>query len=284
MNPNPMNPNPQVPVPAQDDPRAGRPSASKFELIAECEGELQLEHTLTEAEKQRLPVDEESAAFGTAVHLARQTGNILPLSKEQEEVYAEGMRVEGEIVRMWCETNQIQAFHEGPREVRLWYHDSDLNPVASAQLDVHFISDQPAGHLLVIDWKALTCPHLTPAQRNWQGRVQVLCAQEEYGLNDIAWALCKPKVTWNQKDMVQYNAQSLQYAKFSVDYVLWASRQPNARRRPGAHCRHCPCNAGACPEAAALSLLPSVIVQQQADEGLMSKQATKRPSTRPSPS
>ncbi len=245
------------------DPRGGKISASAFEIFADCPGMETLKASLPPEALVRAESDDESAAIGTRIHRARQTGNTLPLNEDELAIYQEGLKVEQEIISIWCHQLNVQKYHEGPREIRLWYHDDQLNPVTSGQLDVHYISDTPPAHALVIDLKALHASHLTPAQRNWQGRVQVLCLWEDYDgfLDTITFAFCKPSARWNQKDIVRYDHNNIRHAQFLVNQALWAAKQPDAPRRPGKHCNFCPCHA-ACPEAAAFALLPSVIAER----------------------
>ena len=242
-----------------NDPRLNLPSASSFELDCICPGRQTMLQTLSP--QQRNPPSDADAEFGIAIHKTRETGDISNLTAEQLEVYERGMKTESLIVDQWKSDFKINSVKEGPREFRVWLNDPEtLQPITSAQLDAHYIHRTEAGttQLLIIDWKAYFCSTLTPAERNWQSRVQAVAAAEEY--NSINVRCVFNKAMFGTYDAVEYCLSDLKLSRKAIQYRAWESRNKDAQRVAGLHCRRCPASRAAmCPEAGAYSLLPSVI-------------------------
>lgn len=245
----------------RDPERLDKASASAFEIDAACPGRQNMLRALPpEAFRE---TSDEDAAMGTRIHKARETGNTLELDSDELDIYRRGMDSETEIVSQWAEAFSVDQYKEGPREVRLWLNDPQtLRPVLSAKLDVHYVA---LPHVLVIDWKSLWCKHLTPAVRNYQARVQAVCAANEYGAMHVRVAF--NKAMFGKSDPVDYTLSDLPYAEHSLFYHLWESRQPDAQRKAGQHCNYCVAKAW-CPEAGAYSMLPSVVAANAVNGGL----------------
>lgn len=256
-----MTPNAKVSDPAgrnatmKDLERLDLPSASSFEADCLCPGRQQLLATVPSSTKPDEP--DEEAEFGIAIHRARQFKDASNLTEEQLEVYERGMDNEKKILNQWLQDFDVKSWRECEPELRLWYNNPDtMEPECSAQLDVHYtgISSRDERVLLIVDWKTLYCTSLTPAERNWQSRLQVIVGQEQYD-SEITRMVFN-KAMFGRQDPVDYMRADVQMARQSLRYHLWETKQPGAQRRAGNWCNHCP-GKPYCPEAAALSLLPT---------------------------
>jgi len=233
-----------------EDPRLGLPSASRFETLALCPGSEQLRRSLDPA---TLASNDSYSETGRTIHKARETGNILPLDEGELEIYKRGMATEKDILQQWLEDYRIETYAEAQTEQRLFLNDpATMQPVTSGQLDVLYVAPPYA---LVIDWKSLWCTHLTPSDRNWQGKLQAVLVANEYDLEHVRMAF--NKAMFGKADQCDYNLQGLAYAEFSIRQALWEAEQPGAPLRPGSQCIFCPCKAH-CPEAISYATLPAM--------------------------
>lgn len=237
-----------------EDPRLGKVSASRLEIAALCPGSEQLRRSLP---PEALQSDEDAyTESGKLLHEAWQTDNTLNLDEDQVAIYTKGNATLQSVVNRWSEERET-SYTEQPRELRLWLHDDLLRPLTSGQLDRHYLGAD-GFNALVVDFKSLWSPNLTPAERNWQGRLQAVLAAEEYGAQHVRVAFVK--AMFGTADQVDYDASALAYAKQSILAALWETEQPGAQLRPGRWCTHCPCK-GYCEEAAAYAQLPTVTTQ-----------------------
>lgn len=239
----------------QTDERKGLPSASKFEIVACCNGQPQFEASLRD---QWLLPDEkpdEMAERGTRIHKAYETGDLSCLAQDEREDLERLCSLSEETQRKWCFEKSLPegtlALH---KEQRLW-----LDDLASGQYDRLYIG---GNHALVIDAKTGYCKRLSPSQQSWQLRLlAVLVWLEhgtEYSLETVRCAFIKPKLGRAAVDIVEYSVDDLMRANNAIRQILWQSQQPNAPRTAGDHCYYCRCKA-MCPEASTYSLLPTVV-------------------------
>ena len=234
------------------DNRLGKPSASSFSLDALCPGRQQLLNELGDIPE---PVDED-AERGTMLHEAwRLAGTVgVPFEdSEDTDIYERGLNLVHEATQAW--TLWLQngpPIKEGPREERFYLRDDKGEVIASGQADRHYICED---NVLVIDFKSLWCRSLVPAELNWQARLLAVLVAREYDAKHVRFAFLKAMM--GNADIVDYNQDDLKRAEWSINQVLWESRQNGAQRRPGPHCRRCKAVSG-CPEAAAWQMLPSV--------------------------
>jgi len=235
----------------KDAVRLDLPSASKFEIIVNCPGQQNLIDSMPSEASE--PSDED-ASRGTLLHKAWETNKTDDLDDEDLEIYQRGGDLKNELRAKWCiEYGLPVPPREGQREARLWFLD-DLTgtPLASGQLDAHFISPP---YLLIVDYKSLWCRNLTPARKNWQLRLNAVLGKREYdGIQFVRVGFLKPSVKFGI-DWTDYSPVDLEYSEASIRFHLWASRQKDAQRRAGTHCRYCPGKAF-CPEAGAYAMLP----------------------------
>lgn len=239
-----------------DEERAGLPSASKLEQMVNCPGCKALEDSIPIAMRQEIvDVKDEQAERGVRIHKARETSNTLGLSTEEEvETYKRGLKFEQELLNAWKDQYSIHR-QDCFLEQRLWLHDDDLNAIASGRLDVLYVA---LPYALIVDWKSWFCNSLSPSVRNFQLRLQAVLVAQEYGATNIRVAFCKPKLKWGASDYCDYTEKDLKYAEQQIGFYLWMSQQADAPRHPGHWCHYCAAKA-ICPEAGALSMLPSVI-------------------------
>lgn len=230
-----------------EDPRLGLPSASSFALTALCPGRQKLLDTLPETPE---PEDEDRER-GTRLHAAWEKSDPTGLDTEDMAIYERGQKLFLDAINAWQHDREISTSVPGLPETRFYYHDEKGEVAASGQADQHWIGKTEG---LVVDFKSLWCRSLVPAVLNWQARLLVVMMRREYGCERVRFAFLK--AMFGNADIVDYTKEDIDRAEWSVQQILWESRQPNAQRRAGAHCRWCKANT-VCPEAAAWIMLPS---------------------------
>ena len=249
-----------------NDERLGLPSASKMHMIVECEGQPNMERDMRarNAKSAAIDLDSDDKEWkdrGTRIHAAFESGNTLDLDDIDEPIYQQAVKYEAMIVEKWMSDLDLPNCTEGPREHRIFILDpfNWPNPLASVKMDRHYLCPEK-GAILITDLKSGYNPLLPPSPRSWQLRFAAVAAkQEDYKwATSIRVAYCKAQTRHTVKDYCDYNETDLQYSWDSLRLHLWKSRQPDASRHAGAHCRYCPCKAE-CPEAGAYALLPTVI-------------------------
>jgi len=254
----------------ENDPRLNKPSASSFSITALCPGREALLRELGDIPE---PVDED-AERGTKLHAAWQLQSGKGLAGEDLEIYERGEKMSDEVLRQWCQVFgfKLELITNGRAEERFYWHNEQGQVSASGQADRHWVQWTPtAAHALVIDFKSLWCRSLAPSELNWQARLLSVLVAREYGATHVRFAFLK--AMFGKADIVDYTSEDLERAQYSIQQVLWETRQNGAQRRPGAHCRHCKAASG-CPEAAAWQMLPSVQARAQG-EGVTPKVATE---------
>lgn len=137
------------------------------------------------------------------------------------------------------------------RERRLWIRDrSNLNLLASAQLDVYFILGDNA---LGIDFKTGFADQ-TPSERNWQLRIQALALWHEYpNLKHIRMAIAHSRLS-SKFDACDFTIKDLENVERDLQFLIWKAEQPDSPRVPGSWCRWCKAR-GLCRESATMALV-----------------------------
>ena len=243
----------------EDLERLNLPSASQ-NCFWNCPGQANL---MAAAGYPESP-ENEYAAVGTKLHTAFETGNTLELDEEQEETYKQGLVFLDSLLAEWLAMIPNSEWTEGPREERCWIRDEEMNPIASAKLDRHYISGEYA---YAIDFKSGFVPNMAPSPRSTQLRIQALCLKAEHPeLKSIRVAFCKAKLRYGADDYCDFTEEDLARAEQWLMQHLWLSKQPDAPRTPGPHCGYCPAKAF-CREAASYSMLPSVIAKNALPNG-----------------
>jgi hypothetical protein len=246
-----------------DPIRLNLPSASSFALDALCSGRQQLLQSLTDTPE----VKDEDAERGIKLHKAWQNEanrhpTYLPLEigldEEDVEIYEKGLKLVKAFLEQWCADTGIKQedIQERKREERFYYHDEQGNLAASGQADRHYYASiNGVRYAAIVDFKSLWCRNLVPSELNKQAQLLSVLVAREYGAATVRFSFLQAMM--GKSDTVDYNGSDLARAEWSIQQTLWESRQPEAQRRAGSHCRHCKANA-ACPEAASWTQLPTV--------------------------
>lgn len=249
----------------ETDPRLGLPSASAT-WFWQCPGSWNLRNSIPPDQLAAADNNDEFTAMGSRVDKARETGNPLPLSEEEEKLYQNGMKFEAAIVEQWkadvLREEPEAQFVEGPVKQRLWANDPEtLEPVVSGESDVHYLTSPVPSHILICDWK-LVGRRVSRAESNTQMRIlAVLKWRDMDGIQCIRVALNRCLGFGSVNDYCDYREPDLLRSEAWMHQHLWLSRQPDAPLRAGPWCDYCPCKAF-CAQAGAYSLLPSVMVQR----------------------
>jgi hypothetical protein len=245
----------------KDLERLDLPSASSFDADVHCPGRRNLLNSIPDLKE----VVDEDAERGIRIHDAWQTEDISKLQDGELEDYNLGLKHIKDVVALWTLENRLVRVEELPREERLWLHDGvTMQPTLSGRIDRWYRGWNAAGDLflLVIDGKSGWATYVPPSQKAWQLRVYVVLAwKNNIGTNRIWAAFVKPKQKASPTDCTNYHETDLIQSHASIVQHLWLSSLPEAPRVPGPHCRYCPARAGHCPEAAAMSLLPSTVLK-----------------------
>lgn len=244
-----------VPLEIVEDVRNGKTSASSFADDRDCLGRRNLINALPP--ELLKPVSDEYAEFGNAVHKALETGNPIDLNEEQYETYSAILTGEELLLNEWKLNNGIQEVAKFGREERMWIGDATGIQITSAQLDRYWIAPPFA---LVIDVKSLFAPHIPRAVDSWQLRVQAVCLWLATGCDQIRVCYNSPNKFGRKMDTADFTLVELQRDLIEIQQVCWRMSQPDAPRIAGTACRYCAAR-GVCPEAAAYSMLPSVVAQ-----------------------
>ena len=238
--------------------RLNLPSASKFEILAACEGQANLERQVREI----YGIVEQPDAWaerGTRIHKAWETDDISPLAGDELSDLIETKERDMDATGQWLQEKNLALIKsENFSERRLWLHDAEMNPIVSGQFDKLTICGT---HAYVRDLKSGWCKRLSPSQQSWQLRLlAVLVWQnfQERGLETIRASFVRPKL--RSVDTVEYSLDDLYRSLTAIKQILWRSSQPDAKRTPGEHCYYCPCKPH-CAEAGAMAMLPSVIAR-----------------------
>lgn len=236
------------------DPRAGLPSASSFATDVQCPGRRQLLATLPNV----IDLPDEETERGTRLHDAWLKQDPGELQDETEiEDYDAGLLHLKSLVDTWSE--ELLLFpKELPREERLWLYYPSLDPALSGQLDRAY---RAGDYLLLPDFKSGFLTYVPRAVKSWQLRVYAVLAFRNYeDIQAVRVAFVKPKSKAEPIDYCDYSRTDLEESERAIFYHLWATKQPDAPRIAGPHCRYCPAmKAGICPEAGACSMLPSAL-------------------------
>jgi len=248
------------------DERGGLVSASKFEIAAACEGQQQMEQALrAQGLLATDPPPDEAQARGIRMHSAWETGDTSGLAEDELADFERTKQLDEDLLVEWYRKTEhvnepvtIKITHLS--EQRLWLHDSDLQPLTSGRYDKLTLCGT---HAYVRDLKSGWSRRLTPSQQSWQLRLLAVLVWEKYGtshgLETVRAAFIKPKLR-SATDIVEYSVDDLYRSRNAILQILWRSKQPDAQRVAGDHCYWCPCRTR-CPEAGAMSLLPSVVAK-----------------------
>lgn len=233
------------------DERLNLPSASSAWFWS-CPGSWQLSRSLPSQGETTDP----EAERGSRIHQALELGDPAGLDEDELEDYGKGLKFANQLSSEWQQSIGINYYDgKGLREQRLWLFDEQLKPVASGKLDLFHLAEPYA---LIIDFKSGSAAHVPAAARSSQLRLQaVLLWQEHPSLIRIRVAYARTQSKVGASDWCDYTRRDLEYAYALTMAHLWESKQPDAPRRAGPWCRYCPCR-GDCPEAGAMTLLPSV--------------------------
>lgn len=264
------------------DERLNLPSASRFEMLAACEGQPQLERRLREQGLIGEEAPDEFALRGTRIHKAWETGDTSGLTDDELEDIGKTHSLDTRALGDWLaekftDSHGVLA-EKGSKEFseqRLWLKDSEGNQLCSGQFDKLTIV---GNHAYCRDLKSGWSRRLTPSQQSWQLRLLAVLVWLEYGpkhsLETVRASFIKPKLR-HGVDTVEYSIEDLQRSLMSIRQILWRSEQHDAARRAGDHCYYCVCRAQ-CPEAGAMTVLPTVVATRalNATQILSRKEAT----------
>lgn len=238
-----------------DSLREGLPSASGISRLAACAGSQQAEAGLPDIAPETWTQE------GSNVHDAVHTGDDSELELSEKEIAAKLKSLEDETFEQWM-AGVIRISGEQPahedinsiRETRLWIRDERLDPIASAQPDSIYLW---GAYALCLDFKT-GYKKTESIERNWQMRTQALAVKSEYPqVTHIRVAIVASRLS-SMVDLCDYNANYLLFAKRDLIQILWKSKQPDAPRVPGAHCRYCKAMLhGRCREAITYAMVSS---------------------------
>lgn len=214
-----------------NDEREGLPSCSGFDAEFRCLGRRKI--------CEGMP-DEKSAAAkrGENIHAVLEGKKSIDELCESDRITAGlCMHHEAELVERWG--------YEGARvirEERLFFHDKNMEPVASGKLDCIHLQD---GRALIIDYKT-GFSHTVPIGINWQIRGQAALVSEHYGVSVVDAVLIHPHHPESQYETISFKSDFLK--KVSIDIFGFLEAQKNGTRTPNnISCQYCPAK-NVCPE------------------------------------
>ena len=211
------------------DQRKGLPSASEYPRMWACPGYLNLKR---EQPKKESGPPSAYALSGQKIHaaLAGDSAALKLLDDDEEQCYDFcGLQWESLTKRFL-----VGIPFEVISEQRIFLGDE-----FSGQFDRTAVSTN--GEIaLTVDFKTgrIAVPS---AENNLQMRAYaVLLAQQRPSLKRLLVAVIQP---WVSKDPIvaEYDADTLRQSRRELDAVLHHSKDPEAKRIPGPHCKYCPC-------------------------------------------
>jgi hypothetical protein len=233
-----------TPIP---DERAGLPSASGMEQVANCPDSRRMQSLCPPEAPQEVTLQ------GTLIALARETGDDSFLSFTESDIVERLKAQEEQMVADWVKEYGVEPV-EVQREVRFWVRDQHtLEPMASAKPDVVFLNAFEDAALIIDDKSGFLDP--TPAPSNWQLRTQAVALWHEYP------RLTRVRVAWSRARLGQrsshadYTREDLVVSQREIARAVWNSLQPDASRHSGKWCKYCRAKA-VCHEAHAYAMVP----------------------------
>jgi len=237
-----------------ESPRLGLPSASSFHMDVACPGRQNLLRSIPEHERV-IDVEDEMASRGSRIHNALELDDVSLLSEEEMIDWAKCKENATKAFEDWLGTVPPSSDTAMPhKETRLWLHDNNMRPVMSGQPDLVYTLGK---HAICLDYKTGFNRHLSPSERSWQLRVLAVLVAQHYSCTDVRVVYIKPKA-YDKIDATDYTQEWLKKAEMSILNALWASGNSDAPRAAGKHCNFCAAKLQ-CPEAAAMTLLPTVV-------------------------
>lgn len=240
------------------DERNNLPSASSFSMDAACHGRQNLLRSVSPSH-YAVERDDTMASRGSRIHDALHTGDVQHLDEDEMHDWSKASDYQGEALKSWQpdgqEVTQI-------REQRLWMKSPQGERILSGKPDVVYFSGTKA---LTLDFKTGFNPHLSPSERNWQLRVLAVLVFLNYPtVSEVRVGFIKPKSKFQPTDLTDYSYDDLLTSEAQIRSILARSKREDSPRIAGAHCRFCQVK-NHCQEAAAMSLLPSVMAKASVD-------------------
>lgn len=218
------------------DVRMGLPSASGMERLINCPGSYLAE--------QSAPPSEDSpwSAEGTLLHaVLAYERPYADLTEEQQQLVDRIRAIEDMLV--------VKLGFDAPgtavlREQREWYRDSLGKRLWSGQADVIRLDTRKRA--LVIDYKTGR-GDVESAEGNYQMRALAVLTAEHNEVDEVLVAIVQPFAT-SDPVVVRYTTAHLDQAETETLVAIERSKDPEAPRVAGDHCKYCRALAG-CPAA-----------------------------------
>ena len=219
------------------DPRLGLPSASSMDRTMRCPGSAIAQIGIPDEPDQAV------TETGNVVHAAmageeydEDQEDEATLGMTERQIVEQLQNMEAAAVQKWVEDGYSDGNHKVIREERFWIRDDKLEPVASGQPDVVYQSDRS---ILVLNYKT-GFKDPTASELNWQCRTEVVVTWFNMP-KEIVHAragILASRLT-NKLDTTDYDVEDFRRLRTEIIHAQWRSRQPDAPRVPGDHCRWC---------------------------------------------
>lgn len=237
----PIDEEPEVP----DDERKGLPSASEYPRIWACPGYLQLKAKLPKRKRTPGP----DAISGQRIHaaLAEPTEAKLAelkLTDEEQQVFEWCGDQWNKLIERFFTMHGLAA--NLISEQRIFWEDKFSGQFDRTAIEIDGFA------ALMADFKTgrIAVPGV---DTNLQMRAYAVLLFKRFPhLEKIYVAVIQP---WVSKDplVAVYERADIMASTAELEATLKNAAAPNARRIPGAHCKHCPCRAD-CEEARAVPM------------------------------
>lgn len=249
----------------KDADRQDLPSASSAQRRRACPGSRQ-----AEIDNPKPPTSA-IADEGTLIHRAIETVDMTGLTDEQANIAERIIGLMDSAYGKWASSlkgTSLEHMKEF-REYRFWIlHPTTGEKMESAKLDVaHVCGD----YGIVIDAKSGFLDAI-PSAKNYQLRMQALALWNAYpNLKEITVSIAQVRFK-SRYDSCVYTQEELLMAQREFMLSDWMSRQPDAPRSAGSHCRYCPA-ADNCHTAGAYALIAqnSMAVESQDEKAILDR-------------
>src|SRR5215469_1988112 len=220
-----------------DSERLDLHSASEAYPLEQCKGRANLIRALREAGKLKERATSPEAKSGTITHAAWAGTWSGILSPAQEETVVALRRLERLVVTDWAGRDEYTLLG---REVRLWLHGPDFEPLSSGKYDVAYGTIRTK-RILIMDAKTLY-GEIKPASQNAQLRELVGLARFNYPkCEEFTVAILAPNLA-PRTTLATYDSFEAELALRRLRMALADAADADAPRTPGTWCQYCPAN------------------------------------------
>ncbi len=219
------------------DERDNKLSASFMPIAANCAGAKNLIDAVMKSGQMPKETADSVRDSGIDIHAAMETEDYTALPEAEKDIAARLKNLEEKAKDSWLQEYWSDSAPVVMREQRLWIRDREtLEPLVSAKVDVAFVMGVSG---LELDYKSGYLEP-TPAELNWQLKTQAVALWHEHtDLIRVRTGIAASRMK-DILSLADYTLRTLKDAEWEILNVVKKTKEPDAPRFPGTHCRYCP--------------------------------------------